>query len=175
MIAESSEQPMHPSAVDAAFYGPASAQIDNSPRAQRLRRVRAAREMLVRRGHTANSAVFVTAAEFLDDSDLEDAPRPNKPQPQVCEVTGHYAAYLIADRTHRLSNPEEIDRFRREQRAREEQCAKAEAANPNHKHVHQTINYVMAPGDQPAGIAPAAAGEPARSSRNLVAGEKDKK
>jgi len=166
---------MNDAELTSAFYGPPSAAIDNSPRAQRLRRVKAAREMLVRKGHTAQSAVFVTAADFLDDSDLEDSPQSSKPKPQVCEVTGHYAAYLIADRTHRLSTDEEIARFHGEQRAREEACRLIEAKNPNNKSVHQTINYISSPGDGPnkVGVPATAERTPARPGRSVAAGDKE--
>jgi hypothetical protein len=158
----------------AAFKGPSTESIDNSPRAQRLRRVNAARAMLARKGFNQYSPVFVTAAEILDDSDLDQALSPNKPLPQVCEVTGHYAAYFIADRSHRLSTEEEIFRFRGEQIAREKKYFEIESKNPNNKHVHQTITYVNAVDAKPVGI-PATAEAPALPSRRDVAGEKENK
>lgn len=169
---------MSPDEVKSAFYGPSTQAPDNSPRALRLRRVNAAREMLIRKGYTAASPVFVTSSEFLDDSDLAEVRGPNQNPPQVFEVIGHYAAYLLADRTHRISTDDEIHRFRQEQIEREELCAKIESKNPNNKHVHQTVTYnVLSPdGKTIQAASPAATAEaPARLSRNSGAGDnKDK-
>ncbi len=119
--------------------------------------------------------MFVTVATFNDDRDLEDNPSMGShAAPQVCEVLGHYAAYFIADRSHRLSTSEEIERFRFEQRQREEACAKAEAKNPNNKNVHQTITYNVLPDELRLAANAAAADAPASKRRNVVAGEQEK-
>ncbi len=84
----------------------------------------------------------------------------------VCEIAGHYAVDLIADRTHRMARPEEIERFREEQKSREAQCAATEARNPNNKQVNQTITYVMSEqAKHQAAQAVAAAEVPARARR----------
>jgi hypothetical protein len=171
MIATPDKQ-LNDSQIRDAFYGPSAESTDHSPRAQRQRRVQRARELLVRKGHTADSAVFVTSAEIMDDSDLEETPARNKPLPMVCEVTGHYAAYLIADRTHRLATEEEIHRFRQEQIAREKTCAEIEAKNPNNRQLHQNITYMVNP-EQVKQAVPATAEVPARFRRSAEAGEKE--
>ena len=176
MIATQDNRTMSDADALAAFNGPGVASMDTSPRAQRQRRVTAARAMLARKGLNKQSAVFLTSTDILEDnSDLEEnTEKSNRPLPMVCEVLGEYAVYFLADRTHRLSTEEEIERFKREQKARDEACAAIEAKNPNNKHVHQTITYNVAPdAAKPAGI-PATAGEPARPRRSAEAGEKDK-
>lgn len=147
---------------------------DTTPRALRYKRITSARIMLAKKGVREKDPVFITATDIdTDNSDLEDAQEKNsnRPLPMVCDVLGETAVYCLADRTHRLSTPEEIERFNRDQLARRKDMEEREASNPNNKTVRQNIT-ITADAAVKAGLLPGLVGEPARPRRNVEAGEK---
>jgi len=75
------------------------------------------------------SAVFIVE----DERDrLEEFGTPKK-NGRVCDVFGIKAAELIANRTHRIASPAEIERFNKEQREREDACAAIEDNRPDRR------------------------------------------
>lgn len=73
---------------------------------------------------SGQSSVFITSLDV-----------PFKPEWRagvICEATPELAGRWITDRTHRVSTPEEIAEFKRQQGLREEAC-KAQTKILNHK------------------------------------------
>ena len=104
--------------MEQGFYD-APRMANDSPRARYQNALVAARQKLMAEGLRAKSPVFLASIDADFDEDQQ------KPA-AICEAFGDVASHRLAQKTHRLANDEEIDRFYREQKAREMECSQVE-------------------------------------------------
>lgn len=114
----------------ASFYG---ATVNEKALSPYLKRLNKTRSKFMQNGLDAYSTVFITSLEVNDDADIDDNGEftGTVKSGQTVEMTGHYAAIRIAEKSHRLATQKEIDQFRADQRRREVECAETEAKRPD--------------------------------------------